>query len=321
MADLQASDVMVTLTQQGREFLGMGGKVCMPTIAFGNGALTYPVGGIPMPALGHFGMYKGLARVLVLPNGDGKDYVFNRSTHKLMIYSRTGGGLQTYNPGGGDIFGGVNTDSMLGDEAALPLNANLIDTLHAVQAGPVWAYSEDNEPDVARNVCILLKAAAAGSVIPAGTYTFTVTGTFRGAAQVETISFVFAGVEGTIAADQHRYLYGVKPFERITSVVITPAHLANLPADLLIGVGVGTKLGLPSETLTNAEADILKLVNTGVDVAVAGKFDGTNKTVSMGSLANADNISIQYVGKVEAAEITGGLPPDPTVLEMIVIGE
>jgi hypothetical protein len=321
MADLAASDVTVNLSQQGREFLGMGSRVSMPSISFGNGILTYPAGGVPMPALTALGMYKGIGRAWALPNGDGKDYVFDRANHKLKIYTRTGGGLQTYNPGGGDIFGGVNTDSMLVDQAALPLNANFIDTLHAVLAGPAWAYSEDLEPDVARNLCITLKAAAAGSVIPAGTYTFTITGTFRGAVQTEAITFTFAGVEGTLAADQHRYKYGVKPFERITSVVITPAHLANLPVGLLIGVGVGTKLGLPGETLTNAEADILKIVNTGVDVAVAGKFDGTNKTIAMGTLANADNISIQYLGKVEAAEITGGLPPDPTTLELIVIGE
>lgn len=322
MPAITANDVTVTLTQQGQEFLGMGSRVSMPAIAFGNGALTYPAGGIPMPALGYFGLHKAIFRAVVLPNGDGKDYVFNRITHKLMIIARGAEGLQTYTPGGGDIAGAVNADSILADAGALPLNADFIDTLHAVLAGPAWAYSENLEPDVARNVCITLKGKAAiGSVIPAGTYTFTVTGTFRGAAQVETISYVFAGVEGTIAAAQFRYKYGSKPFERITSVVITPAHLANLPVDLEIGVGIGTRLGLPTDTLTYAEADIIKITKNGADVPVAGTFDGTNITVNPGDIAAAGDVSIQYKQKSTAGEITGGLPPDLTTLELIVIGE
>jgi len=319
MADLGVADVTIILLPGNIDFLAIK-KLAFPSLAFGDGVKTVPAGGIPMPDLDHFAMHKQILGMIPIPNGDGRDYVYVPATNTLKVMSRTGGGLQTYNPGGGDIFGAVNADSLLVDEAALPLNANLIDTLHAVLAGPAWAYSEDNEPDVARNLCITLKGAAAGSVIPAGTYTFTVTGTFRGAAQVETISFVFAGAEGTLAAANHRYLYGNKPFERITSVVITPAHLANLPVDLLIGVGVGTKLGLPSETLNNAESDILKIVNTGVDLTVTGKFSATNKTVQPGNMANADNISIQYVAASGVLEMAGVAIP-PTLLSMVIIGE
>jgi hypothetical protein len=321
MADLVANDVTVTLNPEDTDFMTFN-KVVMPTIAFGNGALTIPAGGIPLPDLAYFGLNKAIKGILPIPNGDGRSYVYDKANHKLAVFAPGGSGIQTYNPGGGDIFGAVNADSKIADQAAKPLNADYVDTLHAVLAGPAWAYSENLEVDVARNVCITLQAKndPAGSVIPAGTYTFTVTGTFRGAAQVETISYVFAAAEGTIAQAKYRYAYGVKPFERITSVVITPAHLANLPVDLLIGVGIGTRLGLPSETLNNAEADILKVVNTGVDLAVAGRFDGTNKTVNAGDMANADNISIQYKAATSGDEMAGYAVP-ATSLGLVVIGQ
>lgn len=317
--DLVANDVIVTLAPEDTDFMTFN-KVVTPTIAFGNGVLTIPAGGIPMPDLAYFGLNKAIKGIIPIPNGDGRQYVYVQATHKLKVFGPGSGGIQTYVPGGGDIKGSDNTQTAAPDQDNPPTNGDLIDTAHAVQAGPAWAYSEDLEPDVPRNVCILLKGAAGDSVIPAGSYTFTVTGTFRGAAQTDTITFTYAGAAGTIVAGKYRWAYGVKPFDKITDVVITPAHLANLPVGLLIGVGIGSCLGLPSETLGNIEADILKITKTAADLAVAGTFDVTNKTVNLGTLVDGNDVAIQYKAAGAGGEMSGVAVP-ATSLGLVVIGQ
>jgi len=310
MGNLAASDVTVTMLGKGERF--QRNVLKFITLAVGDGAKVVPSGGIPLPALGYFGLSKSI-RVLDLKGLDAINYRYDSAAHKLRLFA--GGIVVPYSPGGGDIKGAANTDSMTADQTSKPVNADFVDTLHAVLTGPAWAYSEDSEPDVPRNVCILLKGKATdGSIIPAGTYTFTVTGVFRGVQQVETISYVFTGGQGTIVADKHRYLYGVKPFDTITSVVITPAHLAVLPVDLLIGVGLGSKLGMPSVVMV--AADITKVTKNAADYPVSSNYDATNQTLAMGSLADGDDVSI--LAKVE--EIVG-LALAARTLTGTVIGE
>ena len=59
MADLAATDITVTITP-GYDLDtspdGRIGKRAYATLAFGDGALTYPTNGIPLPAPGKFGM-------------------------------------------------------------------------------------------------------------------------------------------------------------------------------------------------------------------------------------------------------------------------
>lgn len=57
MADLAASDVTVTIND--RKIHGSQRNVDV-TIAFGNGTLEYPTTGVPLPAIGSFGMTKKL---------------------------------------------------------------------------------------------------------------------------------------------------------------------------------------------------------------------------------------------------------------------
>lgn len=340
MADLTAADVTVTLTQDDIDRSpDRVGLRTYPSIAFGNGAKTYPALGIPMPAIGKFGLNFAIKRAYIEQPANGYVYHFDRANHKLRIFQAAGftpagtigqitpagtnsvpvltdGSLRLpWAPGAGDIKGSENTDSMLADQAGKPTNADRIDTLHAVLAGPAWAYSEDAEVDVPRNACILLKGAAGGSVIPAGDYKFTVTGLFRGAAQEEVITFTFAGVEGTIAENQHRYLYGTKPFDSITSVAIDPTDLADLPLGLLIGVGIGSKLGFPVNSDTGADADFVKATKNAADFAIAGQVDHTNKTVNFGSLADGDEVYVEYLIDMDqgpiSAPVFSGTPVTP----------
>jgi opacity protein-like surface antigen len=60
MADLAASDV--TITVNSREIHG-DQRQCDVTIAFGDGAKTYPTTGVPIPGLNSWGMVKELKYV------------------------------------------------------------------------------------------------------------------------------------------------------------------------------------------------------------------------------------------------------------------
>ena len=56
MTALAASDVTVTITQQRKVNGSPTRRHNGVTVVFGDGALTYPTGGVPMPAGGSFGM-------------------------------------------------------------------------------------------------------------------------------------------------------------------------------------------------------------------------------------------------------------------------
>ena len=91
MADLAASNVTVTLTPQDQDFLAMGKRISFPIIAFGNGALTYPANGVPLPAKGAFGMKQEIKRVFIegMP-GDGYVYKYDRVNHTIRIWQGAG---------------------------------------------------------------------------------------------------------------------------------------------------------------------------------------------------------------------------------------
>jgi len=87
MADIAASDVTVTSLPTDRNRLTTRLKMNIVTIAFGNTSLTVPSGGgIPMPAIGLFGMLKFI-RGLIIIAGDGLiTYSYDRAANKLFAY-------------------------------------------------------------------------------------------------------------------------------------------------------------------------------------------------------------------------------------------
>lgn len=124
-----------------------------------------------------------------------------------------------------------------------------------------------------------------------GIMTFSVVGVFRGAAQTESVTFTStAGNKAMTHTPDYRVKYGVKPYDRITSVT-----LDNVPDDALkIGVGVGSLIGYPVDSATGADADFHKLVKNGVDLAVSTIISHTNKTVNFGVLADGAEVSMTY---------------------------
>ena len=85
MADLAASDVTVTIERRSIE-----GKTrrCRVKIEFGDGALTYPAGGVPMPAASAFGMKDHLDFLSLMDYDDATGLVWKyyKANNKLRAY-------------------------------------------------------------------------------------------------------------------------------------------------------------------------------------------------------------------------------------------
>lgn len=86
MTALASTDVTVTVVEELRG--GPKKKRNRVTIAFGNGTLTYPSGGVPMPAIGKFGMVTVLNGLTFLDdaNANGFHYKFDATNRKIRVY-------------------------------------------------------------------------------------------------------------------------------------------------------------------------------------------------------------------------------------------
>lgn len=99
MADITAADVSVSLlTRPGRRIVE-GVKQAYADITFGNAALNYPAGGIPLPDLSVFGLLKDCFFITIENAAGLLTYQYVRATHKLMMiwgdYSASADGPHT----------------------------------------------------------------------------------------------------------------------------------------------------------------------------------------------------------------------------------
>ena len=106
MAAIASTNVAVTVAPAKREMAGAGAfkNFTQAQIVFGDGSLTYPTGGVPLPALGNFGLHKGIDLALIeQPPANGFIYKFDRVNHKIKIFTqgvRTGSTSATTNGNG-----------------------------------------------------------------------------------------------------------------------------------------------------------------------------------------------------------------------------
>lgn len=85
MADIAAGDVTYTLVKQRKE--DSGNKVINLTVAFGNGTLTYPSGGIPLTAAKMGCPNQIISCMLNSPaSSNGFVYKYDLTNNKLRIY-------------------------------------------------------------------------------------------------------------------------------------------------------------------------------------------------------------------------------------------
>lgn len=88
MADLAATSFTVTPVRKAE--LGRASKTLISDLVFGDGALTYPAAGIPMPTLATLGFKRNIDGIS-FPNashGDGFVYKYDPTNHKLRIYTQ-----------------------------------------------------------------------------------------------------------------------------------------------------------------------------------------------------------------------------------------
>ena len=97
MAALASSDVTVTVND--RDIVGKKRR-CRVTVAFGDGALTYPSGGVPLPTFASFGMTRNIDFLTCFDADDASGILwkYDRTNHKLRGYiqgAATSGALTT----------------------------------------------------------------------------------------------------------------------------------------------------------------------------------------------------------------------------------
>jgi hypothetical protein len=270
---------------------------------------SYPTGGEPLSGA-EIGLNSILAAIDTNAGvGDGSfRFNYNAVTGKLLAYRSGAGGVQTYAQG--DIKGSVSADVGIAS-GALPTNGQLWSTL--ADAANTTAFTIALQPDISRNVSISLKNTVAGAST-GNAVTFTIVGTFRGAAQTDTVAFTALELTST-AQNEVATKHSVKPFDSITS--ITPS--AAQPASWQHAAGPGSKLGIPSATANNAEADLVKLTKNAANLAVTGLYS-TNQTVDFGVLADGDDISIQYNAAGGFVEVANTNNMSAVTARLLLIG-
>lgn len=125
MADIAAGDVTYTLTKQRKE--ESGNKIINFTLAFGNGALTYPAGGVPLTGA-NLGCPNDLVSLKIIDEGNanGFSYKFDLANKKIRIYQAP---AQTHSHDLKITKGAILASSEIGlsaDAASATLNNNTI---------------------------------------------------------------------------------------------------------------------------------------------------------------------------------------------------
>lgn len=234
------------------------------------------------------GIISNLKGVL-FENAAGYQFLYDYTAKKVKAYKKCMADLfLAY--GGKDIKGSANTDSATADAASEPTNGHAVSAIATVAAG---AYTKGalTNPDLGRNIAIVILNDSGGPLnLYEGAMKFTVTGTWRGAAQTEDITFTSTAGNKAVANTKYRYKYGLKPFDTVTNIVVD-----HVPADgLKISAGLGSKVGLPTDLLTPATADVVKATVSAADLVLTSAVDTTNMTVNIGAVADNADFNVVY---------------------------
>jgi hypothetical protein len=84
MTAIASTDVIVTITS--RERSGKQVKV-LGTIAFGDGSLTYPSGGVPLPAKSYFRLSSISRMNLTGDSASGYVFKYDYANHKITVFN------------------------------------------------------------------------------------------------------------------------------------------------------------------------------------------------------------------------------------------
>jgi hypothetical protein len=106
MTAIAADNVSVSLAARDLQVTAGSKIFCLPTVTFGNGTLTYPAGGVPLPGIGQFGFKRQVDRLIIQqPSANGFVYKYDADNHKIKIFTQ---GVTT-----GDTAVGATEDGAL----------------------------------------------------------------------------------------------------------------------------------------------------------------------------------------------------------------
>lgn len=122
MTDFVAADVTITVAE--RQIVGKKRRARV-TIAFGNGSLTYPSGGIPLPTFASWGMIRNIDFVTCFDSDDASGIIwkYDRTNHKLRGYvqgASTSGALAT----GLSVAGLLSSNTLASTGAAVAVESS-----------------------------------------------------------------------------------------------------------------------------------------------------------------------------------------------------
>lgn len=104
MADLAAANVTVTVEE--RKIVG-GQRRNRVKVAFGDGALTYPALGVPLPAASAFGLVRNLDYLSLFDNNDGVGIVWKFDKDNLKLRGWLGAGFTPAGTVAAPVFTGA----------------------------------------------------------------------------------------------------------------------------------------------------------------------------------------------------------------------
>jgi hypothetical protein len=221
---------------------------------------------------------------------------YNDTTAKLQYFNPggAGGGEISYTPADNKGATITTAGSVTADQAAVPVNSAIYKAATA-DSTLLGTITPTTQPELPRNIQVTVNNPTGGALdlfTGGGTVNFTITGTFRGAAQVEVLPFTVSGGQAAIAAGKCRFQQSTKPFDTVTGV--TYNGTATMGDALTIALGPGSKLGLPAPRFTPADADVFVFAVTGVPQTIAGAFSDANQTVETGTTADAWDLVLVY---------------------------
>ena len=124
MTAIAASDITVTIV---RRWINGGKRYAEVSLAFGDAALTYPSGGVPLPVYSALGMIRNIEDLFLSDDGsdNGLLYKYDKANHKVLIYTQN---IRTGSTAVADSSDGALIEDVSAAETAARAMGTAVDT-------------------------------------------------------------------------------------------------------------------------------------------------------------------------------------------------
>lgn len=133
MTALAATDVSVSIPPTDRNIVSDSPKlISLATITFGDGALTYPTGGVPMPDKAQFGFCRQIQHIIIQqPVSIGFVFRYDQADHKMKILTQ---GVVTGSTSVTTSANGALVENSASAEGVVRLYGTAVDTTYDLGA-------------------------------------------------------------------------------------------------------------------------------------------------------------------------------------------